>query len=339
MPNFGLMAALAGRGARDVVASGRKRRIEDEVMATKKEEATRKRTLEDALRKQGVAQFDATMRDEGYIPEGEALPDGATKIEGQTIDAIIRAASPSSIRVPTEMPDVNVPSRYGSAAGGYRYDKMSTAARKERADLEKAERDAKEPYRVPANTDPLSPEGIRAAAERAAAVAKAEAPYRKDPNSASGAGKIPTEGERRAAGMSRRLQGVKPVLDSFDNRKTMDELAAKAGMLGNWATSAEGRRLRAAGKIWATSVLRPESGATITEDELDTYFEMYLPRPGDDEATLEFKRGQRAIAEEAVAVDMAGRAAPPRPDKPTGDHSKMTDEEFTAAWKAGKFRP
>jgi hypothetical protein len=124
-----------------------------------------------------------------------------------------------------------------------------------------------------------------------------------------GDGRPPTEGERKASGFASRVVPAGQRVNQFDNSKTLDVIAEKAGMLGNWAKSAEGRQLRTAGLTWAYAVLRPESGATITDDELDGYFEAYLPRPGDDPVTLAMKRQARREAEESIAT-MAGRALP-----------------------------
>lgn len=119
----------------------------------------------------------------------------------------------------------------------------------------------------------------------------------------------PIEAETKAAGMLHRVIPAGQAINKFDNRKFLDELAGRAGWLGNWAATAEGRQLRGAGRIWATTVLRPESGATITDDELKEYFENYLPAPGDDDVTLAQKRQRRREAEEGVAIQ-AGRAFP-----------------------------
>lgn len=120
----------------------------------------------------------------------------------------------------------------------------------------------------------------------------------------------PNESETKAAGMLHRVVPAGQAVNKFDTRKTLDEIASRTGYLGNWAQTDKGRQLRNAGKIWAMSVLRPESGATISDQELDGYFETYLPRPGDDEATLAQKRQARREAEEGVAIQ-AGRALKP----------------------------
>lgn len=150
-------------------------------------------------------------------------------------------------------------------------------------------------YHPPRNIDPLSAEGIRAQREIAAGK---PAP-----------GSQPNESELKGAAMQHRVIPAGQRVNQFDNRKALDEIASRTGYLGNWASTPAGRQLRNAGKIWAMSVLRPESGASISDKELDGYFESYLPRPGDDEDTLAQKRQARREAEEAVTIQ-SGRALP-----------------------------
>lgn len=150
-------------------------------------------------------------------------------------------------------------------------------------------------YHPPRNIDPLSAEGIKAQQQIAAGK---PAP-----------GSQPNESELKGAAMQHRVIPAGQRVNQFDNRKTLDELSSRAGFMGNWASTPGGRQLRNAGKIWAMSVLRPESGASISDKELDGYFETYLPRPGDDEDTLAQKRQARREAEEAVSIQ-GGRALP-----------------------------
>lgn len=150
-------------------------------------------------------------------------------------------------------------------------------------------------YHPPRNIDPLSTEGIRAQKEIAAGK---PAP-----------GSQPNESELKGAAMQHRVIPAGQRVNQFDNRKTLDEISSRVGFMGNWAATPGGRQLRNAGKIWAMSVLRPESGASISDKELDGYFETYLPRPGDDDVTLEQKRQARREAEEAVTIQ-SGRALP-----------------------------
>lgn len=118
-----------------------------------------------------------------------------------------------------------------------------------------------------------------------------------------------TDGERKGAAFMHRVIPSGQAINQFDNRKTLDEVASKMPVVGNWITTPRGRQLRQAGKEWVMSVLRPESGATIQDSELDSYFETYLPRPGDDDTTLAMKRAARRRAEESIGI-MAGRALP-----------------------------
>lgn len=151
----------------------------------------------------------------------------------------------------------------------------------------------------PRNIDPLSAQGIKARIALEKATQQATTP--KEPST--------TDGERKGAAFMQRVIPAGQRLNKFDTRQALDVIASKAGMWGNWAKSPEGRQLEQAGRTWAISVLRPESGATITPEEMESYQATYLPVPGDDDATLAQKRQARREAEESIAA-IAGRAMP-----------------------------
>lgn len=298
------------------------KQIQDERQARADKAAAeqRQRMLDDLV-------MDRQMRGSGYVPDAEAGPDGS--LSGRSLDEIVGAAT----GIPTVgMKDTGT--RYGQSVGGYKYDRMSLPVRKQQAEIARAERDANEPYRMPAtpNIDPLSDVGIDRAAKRAGAVARAEAPYKKDPKAPTP--KQPNESNTKAAGMLHRVIPAGQAINKFDDRKALDALAAKAGMLGNWASTPEGRQLTVAAQAWIYSVLRPESGATLGDKELENYNRTYIPQPGDDDATLAMKRQNRRLAEEGVAIQ-AGPAFTGGPRSAMEADSLANPTEFNARYHKG----
>lgn len=157
-PIFGAIAAgsqsLQGDRARK-----KAERAAEEAARVAAEDRARKRTLEDALALRQTAMHDREMREGGYVPEVEAQGDGRHKVEGRQLEAMLGALSPAGAApVGMKLDDLVTPERYGQSVGGYKYDKQSRKAQETRA---------------PRNIDPLSQEGIKAAAERARALASA----------------------------------------------------------------------------------------------------------------------------------------------------------------------
>ena len=216
----------------------------------------------------------------------------------------------------------------------------------------------------PRNIDPLSPEGIAATSKLEELRAKSrQAP--RDPVKDHAAMRdydishplptqekplrqeIPSESERKGLFFYQRAVPAGKIIDSFNDQKTLDALAAKAGMLGNWAKTPEGRRLIQAGKTWAMAVLRQDSGGAITDDEMEFYFDTYLPRPGDDAATLAQKAEARRVVTEGLKA-VAGRAMPreatsgpspalaQKPKAPPSQQQKDYDKAASALQAAGK---
>lgn len=69
---------------------------------------------------------------------------------------------------------------------------------------------------------------------------------------------------------------------------------------GQPAATSEDRRYQKAGRAFIASVLRPESGGAITDDEWRDYGPIYLPAPGDDAATVASKKATRKQALDSI---------------------------------------
>jgi hypothetical protein len=120
-------------------------------------------------------------------------------------------------------------------------------------------------------------------------------------------GRPPTDAQNRAQFFYSRAEPASKLIDRFDSIDALDALAGKGGMLRSWASSAEGRQLTQAGKDWAMAVLRQDSGGAISDEEMEFYFDTYLPRPGDDQQTLTQKRAARQTVTQGL-LQMAGPA-------------------------------
>lgn len=173
----------------------------------------------------------------------------------------------------------------------------------------------------PRNIDPLSPEGIEAAKNRALVLAE-HAPPRTS---------IPTEAERKAAGLymtgkngyevMARLLGVPeddpatPVREDeaagkeapgFFNRQ-----ASRIGMgVGNIVSAQDLRQMDQAAYDLSEAWLRLTSGAAIGKDEIANAAKAIIPQPGDDAATRTQKARSRRLRVEALR-QAAGRAIDP----------------------------
>ncbi len=83
-------------------------------------------------------------------------------------------------------------------------------------------------------------------------------------------------------------------LEDFDTALTSAPNALANFVTGSpFLTSPEYQKAKVAGDSWIMAVLRPESGAAIGVEEMDNYRKTYLPQPGEDQKTIEYKRQLR----------------------------------------------
>ena len=79
-------------------------------------------------------------------------------------------------------------------------------------------------------------------------------------------------------------------------------------MVGNYGTSNEFQKASQAGKEFLQAILRKDTGAAITEDEMTQYGKTYLPEPGDGADVLAQKMQSRRRALEALKAGMSPQA-------------------------------
>lgn len=157
------------------------------------------------------------------------------------------------------------------------------------------------------NIDPLSKAGIAARLKLLQAENAAK--------QAGGGSGVTSEGERRATALMPRAEASDSILDKTPTPGLLRRSVAKIPFVGNSLASSGMQQYENAGDQFITAILRPESGATITEDEMETARRMYVPLPGDSPELLKQKEAARTRAIEQLRT-MGGRAAPMTPTGP-----------------------
>ena len=184
------------------------------------------------------------------------------------------------------------------------------------------------------NIDPLSQEGIAAAAERARQLAQIAPPK----------AALPTQGERKAAAfyasgkqgydtLEALLAGDDPSTPIRETGKGKEvpgflaQQAAKIGFgTGNVMTNQQVRQMRQSALMLSDAWLRYTSGAAVPEQEVERFAESFIPRAGDDAGTLAQKAQARKVIIEALR-EGAGRAL---------DKSLVGNEEDEIVTSTGK---
>lgn len=126
--------------------------------------------------------------------------------------------------------------------------------------------------------------------------------------------------EIKAAGFAQRMEQSAQAINSFEDKganPVRDGVARGLGVLPivgeslrNSATDPNRQKYWTAADNWIRANLRKESGAAIGSDEMEGERRTYFPMPGDDPATIAYKRELRQTTEAAMR-QMAGRAYTP----------------------------
>lgn len=122
-----------------------------------------------------------------------------------------------------------------------------------------------------------------------------------------GAGLKPlTESQSKDAVYATRAEGALATINQFDTELVSPggHIAAKFGAFGNYFQTEGYQKAAQAGKEFLQAVLRKDTGAAITADEVREYGSVYLPMPGDSEAVIQQKRVSRQRALEAMKAGM-----------------------------------
>jgi hypothetical protein len=112
-----------------------------------------------------------------------------------------------------------------------------------------------------------------------------------------------TEDQSKAMNFASRMEASAPIIDELEQEGT--SLAARAAQnvpfgLGNYLQTPNYQRFEQAKQDFMRSVLRKESGAVISEEEMKGGDKQYFPQPGDSPEVIEQKRQNRRVALEAM---------------------------------------
>jgi len=154
---------------------------------------------------------------------------------------------------------------------------------------------------------------------------------------ATAAGNMPklTEGQSKDVVYLTRGAGALPVLDDLGSALT-DPVQQVMGVDPTGVVRGQQdpafQQAEQAGREFLASVLRKDTGAAVTPSEMETYGNMYLPKPGDTPELLTQKKGARQRALKAIElgipsaaiVEMENRGALPGrgSDAPAGEAPK-----------------
>ena len=114
-----------------------------------------------------------------------------------------------------------------------------------------------------------------------------------------------TEGQSKDAVYVTRGSGALPILDELGNNLTsLGESVAGNVPFGQYLQSDEYQQADQAGREFLSAVLRKDTGAAITDQEMSIYGKTYLPQPGDKPGMLEQKKGARSRALKAIGLGL-----------------------------------
>jgi hypothetical protein len=126
--------------------------------------------------------------------------------------------------------------------------------------------------------------------------------------------KAPTEAQANAILFgTRAIDSDKALLsmqaNGFDpNTKTFArDMATNGRLLTNWMTSEAGQQYLTIGKNFTAAALRRESGAAINEGEWKMGQLLYIPMPGDKQATLQEKAHNRQLVIQGLKASVGER--------------------------------
>lgn len=112
-----------------------------------------------------------------------------------------------------------------------------------------------------------------------------------------------TQDQRQAAGFTFRLQNATRTLDRLASQgitRPSPQILLGDGTINRNIRSESDRRFLQAAKEWLAPVLRRDTGAAVTDGELITYGDIYIPMPTDSPAVIAQKAEARRVAEQAL---------------------------------------
>ena len=128
--------------------------------------------------------------------------------------------------------------------------------------------------------------------------------------------KAKTEAQSKASGFHQRMIAAQAEIDRVlkESPKFEAQSAWQSGpaAISNMFASKDFQQYRQAADDWIRAKLRPESGATITDEEMDKEYSTYFPVFGDTDKVIKQKKRARKVAEKSMRKS-AGGADPSEP--------------------------
>ncbi len=123
---------------------------------------------------------------------------------------------------------------------------------------------------------------------------------------AAGAGGKLTEGERKFSTFATLANQAQTEINKLENTEGFNPTLIQPGRL-NLTRNRRGQQYQAAKQTFIDAIIRPMTGAAVTQFEFDSANNRYFPQLGDDAQTIEFKRQLRKQAIDAIRAG-SGRA-------------------------------
>lgn len=120
------------------------------------------------------------------------------------------------------------------------------------------------------------------------------------------ADKPATEGERKFATFARMASNAQDTINRLEADSSFNATMVQPGS-NNVLRNTEGQQYQAAKRAFIDAIIRPMTGAAVTEFEFKSAEERFFPKLGDDPQTVEFKRQLRQEAIDSISAG-AGRA-------------------------------
>lgn len=127
------------------------------------------------------------------------------------------------------------------------------------------------------------------------------------PGGAGGSTKAPTEAQAKAGGYYQQMRAAAEAMNKikdYDPNELETALDNGGGFFGfgRRAIKPEAQRALAAQRAFANSLLRFESGAAISQGEIDNRMRILFPQPSDGPEGIKDKQNQRQAAMDAMRL-------------------------------------
>jgi hypothetical protein len=129
-----------------------------------------------------------------------------------------------------------------------------------------------------------------------------------------------TESQANANIYASRMEAAEPIIRQNEQQGTslLNRGLSGIPVLGNYLVPEEYQLFNQAKQDFMRAVLRKESGAVISEEEMAGGDQMYFPQPGDGPDVIERKRQSRAAAMAAIRQATGPFQQGPGPAEPSG---------------------